>query len=162
MKVWVYPGSFDPITVGHLDIIERASKMCDRLIIGVLQNSTKNYSFSSQERVDLIKKATTHLENVEVEAFSGLLIDFLHLHDVNVIIKGLRAISDFEYELQMSHLNKMLDCDIETIFLASSQDFTYISSSIVKELARHNADISKLVPQAILEDIKLKLYNDIY
>lgn len=157
MSIWVYPGSFDPVTLGHLDIIERASKMCDRLIVGVLENSAKNYTFTNEERVSLVKKATTGLANVEVQGFSGLLIDFLHLNNVDVIIKGLRAISDFEYELQMSHLNKILDRDVETVFLASRQDYTYISSSVVKEIGRYNADISQLVPEAILEDVKKKL-----
>ena len=159
MRTWVYPGSFDPVTLGHLDIIERASKMCDKLIVGVLENSAKNYTFTSDERVELLKKATAGLDNVEIQGFSGLLIDFLHLNDVDVIIKGLRAISDFEYELQMSHLNKILDHEVETVFLASIQDYTYISSSVVKELGRFNADISQLVPESILEDVKRKLYT---
>ena len=128
----IYPGSFDPITFGHLDIIKRASKLCDELIIGVLNNKQKNPLFSIDERVNMIKELTENLGNVKVECFEGLLVDFAKKKDAQVIIRGLRAVTDFEYELQMSQTNMALDKNIDSLFLCASLDYAYLSSSINK------------------------------
>ncbi|MFZ5988896.1 MAG: pantetheine-phosphate adenylyltransferase [Bacillota bacterium] len=156
MKIYVYPGSFDPVTNGHLDIIRRASKLCDKLIVAVLVNSSKNPVFSLEERVDLLKCAINDLHNVEIENFTGLLIDFMKRKSASVIVKGLRAVSDFEYELQMALLNKNLDPDIETLFMMTNINYSFLSSSSVKELARNNGNIDGLVPDCIKEKILSK------
>ncbi|NLM58552.1 MAG: pantetheine-phosphate adenylyltransferase [Clostridium sp.] len=153
MSVYVYPGSFDPITNGHMDIIERASKLCDKLIVAVLVNRSKTPVFSLEERVDLIKCSVKHLHNVEVESFSGLLIDYMNEKKAKVIIKGLRAVSDFEYELQMALLNKNLDSDIETLFMMTNINYSFLSSSSVRELATHKGSIDGLVPDCIKERV---------
>ncbi len=157
----VYPGSFDPLTNGHLDIITRASKMFDRVIVGVLKNSSKSPAFSVEERVDFIKRTTMHLGNVEAVSFNGLLVDFARQNDCKVIIKGLRAVSDFEYEFQMALANKSQADEIETFFLTTSQEYMFLSSSIVKELARYNGDLSTLVPKEIENEILNKLSKKI-
>ena len=157
----VYPGSFDPLTNGHLDIITRASKMFDKVIVGVLKNSSKSPAFSVEERVDFIKRTTTHLKNVEAVSFNGLLVDFARQNDCKVIIKGLRAVSDFEYEFQMALANKSQADEIETLFLTTSQEYMFLSSSIVKELARYNGDLSTLVPKEIENEILNKLSKNI-
>ncbi len=159
MNTFIYPGSFDPVTNGHLDIIERASKICDRLIVAVLINHSKNPLFSIDERVNLLKKVVKDNTNVQIECFSGLLVDFVKEKNANVIIKGLRAVSDFEYELQMALLNKNQAPDIETLFMMSSINYSFLSSSMVKELARHGGNITGLVPECIEKDIidKFKL-----
>lgn len=149
MRIYVYPGSFDPITNGHLDIIQRASKLCDKLIVAVLVNNRKNPTFSLEERVELIKCAVKDIDNVEVESFAGLLIDFMKNKNASVIIKGLRAVSDFEYELQMALLNKKLDSDVETLFMMTNINYSFLSSSSVRELARNNGCINGLVPSCI-------------
>jgi len=153
VSVYVYPGSFDPITNGHMDIIERASKLCDKLIVAVLVNRSKTPVFSLEERVDLIKCSVKHLHNVEVESFSGLLIDYMNEKKAKVIIKGLRAVSDFEYELQMALLNKNLDSDIETLFMMTNINYSFLSSSSVRELATHKGNIDGLVPDCIKERV---------
>ncbi len=153
MSIFIYPGSFDPVTNGHLDIIERAAKICDKLIVAVLINNSKNPAFTIDERVDMLKKAVEHCENVSVESFSGLLVDYVKQKEANVIIKGLRAVSDFEYELQMALLNKNQAPEIETLFMMSNINYSFLSSSMVKELARHRGDISGLLPEAIIEDV---------
>ena len=153
MSIFIYPGSFDPVTNGHLDIIERAAKICDKLIVAVLINNSKSPVFTIEERVDMIKKAVGHCENVCVESFSGLLVDYVKRKKANVIIKGLRAVSDFEYELQMALLNKNQAPEIETLFMMSNINYSFLSSSMVKELARHKGDISGLLPEAIIEDV---------
>lgn len=158
MKICVYPGSFDPVTNGHLDIIDRASKLCDKLIVAVLVNSSKNPIFTLEERVDLLKCAMGERANVEVSSFSGLLIDFMKERKATAIIKGLRAVSDFEYELQMAHLNKLQDPEIETLFMMTNVNYSFLSSSFVKELARHGGKIESLVPECIMDAI-LKKYN---
>ncbi len=158
MKICVYPGSFDPVTNGHLDIIDRASKLCDKLIVAVLVNSSKNPIFTLEERVDLLKCAMGERANVEVSSFSGLLIDFMKEKKATAIIKGLRAVSDFEYELQMAHLNKLQDPEIETLFMMTNVNYSFLSSSFVKELARHGGKIESLVPECIMDAI-LKKYN---
>lgn len=159
MKIGIYPGSFDPITNGHLDIIERASKLCDKVIVAVLQNPSKNPLFTLAERVYLIEEAVKPFENITVECFSGLLIDYAKKNDAKVIIKGLRAVSDFEYEFQMALMNRKLAPDVETIFLMTSSENSYLSSSLVKEVAKFGGCIEGLVPAStkkeILEKIKL-------
>jgi pantetheine-phosphate adenylyltransferase len=157
MKVAVYPGSFDPVTNGHLDIIKRASKIYDKVIVGVLINRSKTPIFSAEKRMELIKKAVTDIDNIEVDCFSGLLVDFLKGKNAKVIIKGLRATSDFEYEFQMALVNKQMCDDIETVFLTSNVKYTYLSSSIVREIGKYGGDISDFVPSVILDDIKKDL-----
>lgn len=156
MRIAVYPGSFDPVTYGHLDIIKRASKMFDCLIVGVLQNSSKKPLFSVNERVDLIKEAVKNIENVQVEAFEGLLVDYAHQIKAQVIVRGLRAVTDFEYELQMAQTNRTIAPDVDTVFLTTSLEYAYLSSSVVKELAMYHADISACVPKYVQESIKEK------
>ena len=153
MSIFIYPGSFDPVTNGHLDIIERAAKICDKLIVAVLINNSKSPAFTIDERVYMLKKAVEHCENVCIESFSGLLVDYVKQKKANVIIKGLRAVSDFEYELQMALLNKNQAPEIETLFMMSNINYSFLSSSMVKELARHNGNISGLLPDAIIEDV---------
>ena len=158
MKKAVYPGSFDPITFGHLDIIERSSKIVDELVIGVLNNSAKNSLFSLEERVSMIKEVTKDLKNVKVESFDGLLVDYVHQIGANSIIRGLRAVTDFEYELQLAQINHVQNDEIETLFLITNLKYSYLSSTIVKEIASYGGDISKFVPQELMERIYAK-YN---
>ena len=158
MKRAVYPGSFDPITFGHLDIIERSAKMVDELVIGVLCNSAKNSLFSLEERVNMIKEITKDIPNVRVESFGGLLVDYMKQIDANIIIRGLRAVTDFEYELQIAQMNHVLKDDAETIFLITNLKYSYLSSTVVKEIASYGGDISKFVPEEIIDRIYEK-YN---
>ncbi|HHV28722.1 pantetheine-phosphate adenylyltransferase [Acetivibrio mesophilus] len=153
MSIYVYPGSFDPVTNGHMDIIQRAAKLCDKLVVAVLVNSSKNPIFTLDERVDLLKCAVKGIDNVEIESFSGLLIDYMKKKNSKVIIKGLRAVSDFEYELQMALLNKNLDSDIETLFMMTNIHYSFLSSSSVRELARNKGKIDGLVPDCIKDRI---------
>ena len=153
MSTAIYHGSFDPLTNGHLDVITRASKMFDKVIVGVLKNSAKNAAFSTEERVEFIKRTTRNLPNVTAEGFSGLLVDFARHHNSNVIVKGLRAVSDFEYEFQMAMANKSQREEIETLFLTTSKEYMFLSSSIVKEIARYGGNLKELVPPEIEEDI---------
>ena len=157
MKIALYPGSFDPVTLGHLDIIERSAKLYDKVVVGVLTNRKKTPVFTAQERVDMLKKVTKKFSNIEVEAFDGLLVDFAIQKNAHVIIKGLRAVSDFEYEFQMALTNYQLDPDIETLFMATRTNYSYLSSSIVREVASFGGSIEKLVPDEILEEITHKL-----
>lgn len=156
MKVFVYPGSFDPVTNGHIDIIDRASKICDKLIVAPLVNSSKNPTFSLEERVELLKCALADRENIEIESFTGLLVNFMKLKKATVIIKGLRAVSDFEYELQMALLNKNQDPEIETLFMMTNINYSFLSSGLVKELARNGGNINGLVPECIKEAVEKK------
>lgn len=157
-RVAVYPGSFDPITMGHLDIIERAAKIYDRLIVGVLENPEKKDSlFSSTERVELISRVVTHMENVEVESFKGLTINYMHKKNANIIIRGLRAVSDFEFEFQMASINSKLDPGIETLFMMTNNKYSYLSSSAVKQVAMYGGCIGELVPEIIIKDILAKM-----
>lgn len=156
MRIAVYPGSFDPITNGHLDIIERASRLYDKLIVGVLSNGNKNPLFTSDERMQMIREVTKHLDNVEVDTFEGLLVDFANSKNATVIVKGLRTVADFEYEFQMALLNKALNPEYETMFMMTNTKYSYISSSMVKELARFHGDLTGLVPCDIIEKIKEK------
>lgn len=153
MKIAVYPGSFDPITNGHLDIIKRGAKIFDKVIVAVLINVDKKYLFDSDERVRLIKKVTRDIENVEVRSFNGLLVNFLKECDTNIILKGLRTTFDFEYELQMAFMNNRLDSNIETVCMMSSSENLHISSSCVKQVAKFGGDIEGLVPNEIVSDI---------
>ncbi len=155
--VCVYPGSFDPITNGHLDIINRASRICGKLIVAVGSNETKKPAFTTNERMELISQAVGDLPRIEVASFSGLLVDFLKKVNAQTVIKGLRAMSDFEYEFQMALLNKSLEPDIETLFMMTSVNYSYLSSSAVKEIARNGGNIDGLVPDCIKERIYLKL-----
>lgn len=156
MNIAVYPGSFDPITNGHLNIIERTSTIFDEVVVGILVNPDKNGLFSIEERVELIKRVTSHIPNVRVESFSGLLVDFMKNNNIKVIVKGLRAVSDFEYEFQMSLMNKKLNQDIETLFMMTSAEYSFLSSSSVKQVAAFGGCIKGLVPDEIIQDIVLK------
>ena len=150
MRAAIYPGSFDPVTYGHLDIIRRASSIFDELTVSVLNNNTKTPLFSVEERVKMLKEATKDLRNVTVDSFSGLLIDYAQRKGVHVAIRGLRAITDFEYELQIAQTNrKFSDGDLDTVFLTTSLEYAYLSSSTVKEIASFNGDISKCVPDFV-------------
>lgn len=153
MKIGIYPGSFDPVTLGHLDIIERSSKLVDKLIIGVLLNSSKSPLFTDKERVDLLYKATSHLNNIEIQSYNGLLVDFAKEQQADVIIRGLRAVTDFEYELQLAQTNKKLYPEVETIFLATNVNYAYLSSSVVREIARYGGDIKQFVPESIVQSV---------
>lgn len=156
MRIGIYPGSFDPVTLGHLDIIKRSAKMVDKLVIGVLNNSKKTPVFSVEERKRMLEKVTKDIPNVEVEAFQGLLVDFVKEQNATVIFRGLRAVSDFEYELQMAQLNRNLSPEVDTLFLATSVAYAYLSSSSVREVAKYHGDISSMVPAELLEEIKEK------
>jgi pantetheine-phosphate adenylyltransferase len=147
MKIGVYPGSFDPTTNGHMDIIERASKLVDQLIVGVLNNPDKTPQLDVNQRVALLETLTKDLDNVIIEPFTGLLVNFVNEKKAQMIIRGFRAISDFEYELQLAQTNHMLDETIETVFLVSRTDYAYISSSMVKQLVQFGGDISRMVPK---------------
>ena len=153
----IYPGSFDPVTYGHLDIIERAARISDELIVGVLQNKAKTPLFSVEERVIMLREVTKNLKNVKIIPFEGLLIDFAKEMDAKVIVRGLRAITDFEYELQMSQTNRKLNSDIETLFLTTSLDYSYLSSTTVKEVASFDGDIEQFVPQFVAERVTEKI-----
>ena len=156
MAIAVYPGSFDPVTLGHLDIIERSAHMMDHLIVGVLQNNSKTPLFSVEERVKMLEDVTSYLPNVEVRAFGGLLVDFVHQCQADVIVRGLRAITDFEYELQMAQTNRVIAPDIDTIFLTTNLKYSYLSSSIVKEIAGYQGDISEFLHPAVAEKVREK------
>ena len=153
MKIAVYPGSFDPITNGHLDIIKRASKVFDKVIVSILVNSSKTPCFEMEERKALIERVAGDISNVEVDCFEGLLVNYVRKKDAHVIIKGLRAISDFEYEFQMALANTKIAPDIETLFMMTTQEYSYLSSSIVKELASLGGSLEGLVPDEIMQDI---------
>ncbi len=159
MKIAVYPGSFDPVTNGHLDVIKRSAAVFDKVIVGVLDNMAKKPMFTPDERVCMIKKVTADIENVEVHKFSGLLVDFMKQFESAVIIKGLRTISDFEYEFQMALLNKSLDSKVETFFMMTDSKYSYISSSMVKEVARLGGSIDEFVPCDIIKEIDKKMID---
>jgi len=155
----VYPGSFDPVTYGHLDIIQRGVKIFDKVTVAVLINPSKNPLFTVEERVELIRKATVDIPNVEIDSFHGLLVDYMRQNNANTIIKGLRAVSDFEYELQMASINRKLDENIETFFMMTNNKYSFLSSSIVRDLARHHGQVSDLVPPSVEAALKEK-YRD--
>ena len=156
MKKAIYPGSFDPLTFGHLDIINRASKIVDELVVGVLNNSAKNSLFSLEERVSMIEEMTQDLPNVSVASFDGLLVDYMKEIEATIIIRGLRAVTDFEYELQIAQSNHVQNPKVETIFLTTSLQYSYLSSTIVKEFASYGGDISKFVPEQFIDKIYAK------
>lgn len=153
MSTAIYPGSFDPITLGHLNIIRRASKIFDKVVVCVMVNSSKTPMFTLDERVELIKRVVKRFPNVEVDTSSILLAEYVKRHEGAVLVKGLRAVSDFESEFQMAIINKKLNPELETVFLTSSEKYTYISSSVVKEMAKYGADLRELVPSEILKDV---------
>ncbi len=157
MKRAIYPGSFDPITFGHLDIIKRAAGLCDELIIGVLNNKQKNPLFSVDERVSMISELTENLDNVSVTSFAGLTVDFAKEVGASGIIRGLRAVTDFENEIQIAQANKAQYPDIETVFLTTSLQYSYLSSTVAKEFASYGGDISLFVPPQVIPLIKNKL-----
>ena len=153
MKIAIVPGSFDPITKGHVDIIERTGKLFDKVIAVVLVNPTKTPTFTTEERVDMIKRVTTHIPNLEVDSFSGLLADYSRIKGAQTIVKGLRAVSDFEYEFQQALTNKILNPDLETMFMMTNQKYMYLSSTIVRQIAAFDGDISEFVLPEIKDDI---------
>ena len=157
MSKAVYPGSFDPVTFGHLDIIERTARIMDRVIIGVLNNNSKTPLFSVEERVNMLESVTAHIPNVEVQSFEGLLVDFVKANGADVIVRGLRAVTDFEYELQLSQTNRIIAPEIDTMFLTTNLKYSYLSSSIVKEIAMYHGDISAFVPSEIIGRIEEKM-----
>ena len=149
----IYPGSFDPITLGHLDIITRGSKMFDGVIVAVLSNPSKQPLFTVEKRIAQIKQCTLDLPNVTVDSFAGLTVEYAKIKGAKILLRGLRVLSDFEKELQMAHTNKTLSADIETIFLATAKEYSFLSSSVVKEIAQFGGEISHLVPDDIVKDI---------
>lgn len=153
----IYPGTFDPITNGHLDLIERASLLFDEVIVGVAFSPSKRPLFELEERVALVKEVTAGLGNVTVVGFSGLLVDFAKSYQANVLIRGLRAVSDFEYEFQLANMNRRLMPELESVFLTPAEENSFISSTLVKEVAIHGGDISQFVPSAVAEAIARKL-----
>lgn len=155
----VYPGTFDPCTFGHLDIIQRSANLFDHVTVGVLRNSAKTPLFSIEERVRILKEVTSGLHNVEVASFDGLSVDFAHLCHAKVIVRGLRAVTDFEYELQMAQTNRVLASDVDTMFLTTSLEYAYLSSTTVKEVAELHQDVSKFVPPLVEELLRKKFQN---
>ena len=153
----IYPGSFDPVTFGHLDIITRSSTIVDELIIGVLMNKAKTPLFSVEERVKMLKEVTKDLDNVKVVPFDGLLVEFARQQKARLVIRGLRAITDFEYEIQMSQTNHKLEPEVETMFLTTNLKYSYLSSTIVREVAAFGGDISQFVPETVAKSIKEKM-----
>ena len=156
MKKAIYPGSFDPVTFGHMDIITRASQIVDELVVGVLNNSSKNSLFSLEERVSMITEMTENMPNVTVASFDGLLVDFMKEIDATLIVRALRAVTDFEYELQIAQANHVQNSDVETIFLTADLQYSYLSSTIVKEFASYGGDISNFVPACFIDRIYQK------
>lgn len=152
----IYPGSFDPPTFGHLDMIERSSGMVDELIVAILRNSAKNPLFSIDERVSMMEEITDHLPNVTVTSFDGLTIDFARKKEAHLIVRGLRAVTDFEYELQIAQTNRIVNPEVDTMFLTTSLQYAYLSSTIVKEVASYGGDISKFVPASIMKKVYQK------
>jgi pantetheine-phosphate adenylyltransferase len=157
MKTAVYPGSFDPITLGHLNIIKRAARIFDKVYVCVMKNSEKNPLFTREERVELIKRTVKNFPNVEVETADGLLVNYCRSHNAAVIVKGLRAVSDFDWEFQMALANRKIDPAIDTLFLTASEKYTFLSSTVVKEMAKYGADLREFVPREILDDIVGKM-----
>lgn len=156
MEKLLYAGSFDPITNGHLDLITRAAKLCDTLVVGVLQNNSKGAIFSVEERMSMIEKAAKSVPNIEIDHFSGLLVDYVKLHQIKAVVRGLRATMDFEYEIQMAQMNAKLYNNVETIFLMTSPVYSFVSSSIVKEVFFLNGSVEGLVPEIVLQYLNEK------
>jgi pantetheine-phosphate adenylyltransferase len=156
MRVAVCPGSFDPVTNGHLDVFRRAASISDRVIVGVLINKTKSSLFTVDERMDMLREVVADLPNVEVDSFYGLLVDYCQANGIQAIVKGLRAVSDFDYELQMAQMNYRLG-EVETLFVSTNPLYSYLSSSLVKEVATHGGSVEGLVPDVVLERLRAKL-----
>jgi pantetheine-phosphate adenylyltransferase len=154
VRIAVYPGSFDPVTCAHADIIRRASKLFDKIIVVVMTNSEKKPAFTVNERIEFLKAATEDIGEIEIDFYGGLLADYARIKDASTILKGLRAVSDFEYEFQMALANKKLNPDVDTVFLMASENYMYLSSRIVREIGRHGGNISGLVPDRILQNVK--------
>lgn len=159
MRVGIYPGSFDPVTMGHLDIIMRASKLVDHLIIGVLNNSKKTPLFTTDERVEFLETVTKDIPNVTIEAYRGLLVDFADERQASIIVRGLRAITDFEYELQLAQTNHKLNPRVDTVFLTTSVEYAYLSSSTIREIASFGGDIQQFVPSCVVQAVYDKYNN---
>ena len=157
MSTAIYPGSFDPVTLGHLNIIKRAAACFDKVIVCVMVNSNKRGMFASEERAELLRRATARFPNVEVDRSGELLAAYARRRGANVVVKGLRAVSDYEQEVQMAVINRKLNPELETMFLASSEKYTYLSSTIVKEMARYGADLSDFVPREIVDDVNRRM-----
>ena len=161
MRIALCPGSFDPVTLGHLDIITRAAGLFDKVIVLVAVNEEKRPVFSHVERMELIKRITSHFDNVEVDMCRNLIADYAKEHNATAIVKGLRAITDFEYEFQMALINRKLNSEVETVFLTTSEEFMYLSSSAVKQVAHYGGDISRFIPPEILSDVEKRLKKNI-
>jgi len=153
MTTAIIPGSFDPITLGHLNIIRRAAQIFDRVVVCVMKNSAKNYMFTIDERVELVKKVTTRFDNVDVDTTNLLLAEYAKKYEGAVVVKGLRAVSDFDYEFQIALINKKMNPELDTLFLTSSEKYTFLSSTVVKEMAAYGADLSEFAPKEIIGDI---------
>ena len=160
MVTAVYPGSFDPATYGHLDVIRRASVSFDRVVVGVLQNSAKSPLFSVEERVNILEKATKDIPNVVIRPFDGLSVNFARENHAQVIVRGLRAVTDFEYELQMAQTNRVLAPDVDTVFLTTTLEYAYVSSTIMKEVARFGGDLSSFAPPEIIQALCKKMQEE--
>lgn len=158
MKRAIYPGSFDPVTKGHIDVIERSAKLVDELVVGVLNNSAKNSLFLVDERVSMLKELTKDMKNVTIDSFDGLLVDYMKESGATIIVRGLRAVTDFEYELQIAQTNHVEYPEVETIFLTTNLKYSYLSSSVVREFAAYGGDITKFVPKQFVDRVYRK-YN---
>ncbi len=156
MKRAIYPGSFDPVTFGHIDMIERSAKIVDELVVAILVNSAKNPLFSVEERVSMLREITGHVPNIKITSFHGLLIDYARKVDASIIVRGLRAVTDFEYELQIAQTNRIVDDRVDTVFLTTSLEYAYLSSTIGKEVASYGGDISHFVPEQLIDRIYAK------
>jgi pantetheine-phosphate adenylyltransferase len=159
MRTVIYPGSFDPLTNGHLDVVQRATKLFDKVVVAVAQNESKNPLFTLAERVDLVSGCVRHLPNVEADAFDGLLVDYVEKRSAQAIIRGLRAVSDFEFEFQLALMNRKLNERIETIFMMPKDTYTFLSSRIVKEIARLGGNVSEFVPPLVQKALKTKMLS---
>ena len=160
MKIAICPGSFDPITKGHVDIIERTSKLFDKVYAVVMVNPSKTPTFTTEERVDMIKKCTAHLDNVEAESFTGLIADYAKQKNAQTLVKGLRAVTDFEYEFQQALTNKKLNPNLETLFMVTNQEHMYLSSTLVRQIAEFGGDIDMFVPEEIKDILKAKMVKE--
>jgi pantetheine-phosphate adenylyltransferase len=159
MKTAVYPGSFDPVTNGHIDVIERALKLFDRIIVAVGDNPGKKPTFHTGERIDMLKESTKHLQNIVIDSFEGLLLEYVKKKNASIVIRGLRAVSDFEFEFQRALMNRVVEKEIETVFIMTKEDYVYLNSSIVKEMAMFNGNVNGLVPDNVEKKLKEKYSN---